>query len=290
MALDHYVSQVHLKNFYAESLGSRLYAIRKADLHPFPAASSAICRIDDGSTNTYLTEPRVIEEFLKEIEPKYNKAITWLTTTPAVDHTLLFALSGFIAYVLSCSPTAMRTHADQLASTLEETARQLDKRGQIAAPPPSLAGATLTELLNNRKITIDVDPKYPQAIGIAQIFSSAQTLGNFHWEVLINEHADSPFFTSDFPVTIEEGEHPFILNRIVPLTPRIAVRLRPRLDVDPSEMDFSYAYFTKRLMKVSRNEVMAVNRLIVRCAEKLVFYSQDLPWIKGFVKKTPPTG
>jgi hypothetical protein len=32
MALDHYVSQVHLKNFYSPAMAGLMYAIRKSDL------------------------------------------------------------------------------------------------------------------------------------------------------------------------------------------------------------------------------------------------------------------
>ena len=48
--LDHYVSQVHLKNFYSPVLGSRMYATRKRDLKSFTPNSQSVCRIEDGST------------------------------------------------------------------------------------------------------------------------------------------------------------------------------------------------------------------------------------------------
>ena len=63
MPLDHYVSQVHLKKFYAPALGNRMYAIRKSDLKVFTPRSEDVCRIMDGSTNAYLREDRAIEGF-----------------------------------------------------------------------------------------------------------------------------------------------------------------------------------------------------------------------------------
>jgi hypothetical protein len=54
MALDHYVSQVHLRSFYSPALGERLYAIRKSNGKAFTPNSESVCRIDDGSTNAYL--------------------------------------------------------------------------------------------------------------------------------------------------------------------------------------------------------------------------------------------
>lgn len=61
MSLDHYVSQVHLKNFVSPVLGHSLYAIRKSDLKPFTPTAQSICRIEDGSTNSYLREERAVE-------------------------------------------------------------------------------------------------------------------------------------------------------------------------------------------------------------------------------------
>lgn len=51
MPLDHYVSQVHLKNFYSPKLQCLMYAIRKNDLKFFKTNSDSVCRIDNGSTN-----------------------------------------------------------------------------------------------------------------------------------------------------------------------------------------------------------------------------------------------
>ena len=77
MPLDHYVSQVHLRKFYSPVLGDQ-YATRKSDLKSFTPKSKDVCRINDGSTNAYLQNDRVIEEFLKVIDPKYNAALDML--------------------------------------------------------------------------------------------------------------------------------------------------------------------------------------------------------------------
>ena len=76
MPLDHFVSQVYLKNFYSPKLGALMYAIRKSDLKLFTPNAESVCRIENGSTNFYLREDRIIEEFLKRIEPGYNAALT----------------------------------------------------------------------------------------------------------------------------------------------------------------------------------------------------------------------
>jgi hypothetical protein len=62
MVLDHYVSQVHLRNFYSPALGDQMYAVRKSDWKTLTSNSESVCRIDAGSTNAYLTEDRLIED------------------------------------------------------------------------------------------------------------------------------------------------------------------------------------------------------------------------------------
>jgi hypothetical protein len=53
----------------------------------------------EGSTNPYLQETRIVEEFLKGIEPKYNQAVARLVSGQ-VDADCVYVLSGFIA--LTC--------------------------------------------------------------------------------------------------------------------------------------------------------------------------------------------
>lgn len=120
MPLDHYVSQVHLKNFYSPNLDGLMYAIRKSDLKKFPTKSQDVCRIEDGSTNAYLKESRVIEEFLKEVEPRYNSALDKLRRRK-LDEESIFSIAGFAAYVAACSPAAMRLGAGPLRETVHST-------------------------------------------------------------------------------------------------------------------------------------------------------------------------
>lgn len=261
-----------------------MFAIRKGDLKTFTPDAYSVCRIPEGSTNTYLQEPRVVEEFLKGIEPKYNEAVARVTEA-SFDAGCIYVLSGFIAYVLTCSPAGTRLQSAPLQSVVEETGRRLDAKGEIAPPPKELGGTSFTELLEKGTLKVEVDPKYPQAIGIAQILSIANSFGNFSWDILVNHHGGSPYFSSDFPVAVEVTSDPRTLNRIIPLSPTIAVRIRPDLTMDRGTPDFSYGNFRRRVVNASRAEVMSINRQIVRCAEELVFYSDDRAWVIPFVCK-----
>lgn len=283
MALDHFVSQVHLRKFYSPALGNLMYAIRKSDLKAFRCDSRSVCRIEDGSTNAYLINDRAVEDFLGGVEPRYNASLAKLRARE-IDHEAIGAIAGFAAYVSSCSPAAMRIHSGPLRSTLESTAAILDRQGLLPKAPPSLGGKTLTELLENKTVSFSVDPKYPQALGIDTITGRQSLWGNSHWDILINENADCPFFTSDFPVAIE-AIGPGRLNWILPLAPTLAIRIVPNIELGGAPPDFSFAKFTSSHCAIHRSEAIRLNRLLVRCAEDLVFYRDDLPWVTPFVGK-----
>jgi len=284
MPLDHFIPQVHLKRFYSCALGDRMYAIRKSDLRAFTPNAKVVCGINDGSTNAYLREHRAIEEFLKTIEPNYNAALEKLAAGK-IDAECIYTIAGFVAFVITCPPAGMRIRSGPLKSIVETTAAILEEQGAFPSPPTELGGTTLAELLSSGAVNVTIDPKYPQAIGISSILQHAATFGNFKWEILHNGFDDCPFFTSDFPAAIENSEDPRILNRIVPLAPDLAVRIKPDLAVERAGADFSFANFGYRMCAVSRAEVVRLNRLIVRCAEETIFYRDDRHWVQPFIAK-----
>jgi hypothetical protein len=275
MALDHYVSQVHLKNFYSPALDGLMYAVRKSDLKRFPAKSQDVCRIEDGSTNAYLTKDRAIEEFLKEVEPRYNASLAKLRENK-MDQEAIASLAGFVAYIVACSPTAMRLHSGPLKAQLEAAAAILDKQGVIPNAPEILGEKSITELLADGSVKFTVDPKYPQAIGIANILHHTSVFGNSSWEILHNDEEESPFFTSDYPAAMETFDINTPINRVVPFAPDVAVRIKP---------DITFAKFNATSRHLKRAEVLEINRLLVRCAEDMIFFRDDRDWIEGFVSK-----
>ncbi len=254
MALDHYVSQVHLKNFYSPVLGDAFYALRKDNLKLFQQASARVCRIEENSTNGYLKDDRIIEEFLKTVEPKYNEAIRHLAVGD-INSECIYVIAGFVSYVLVCSPAGMRIQSQPLKASVEEAAKMIERIADLGPPPPSLGGDTLAELIESGKVGVHIDPKYPQAIGITNILSILKIFGNSKWEILLNPFEENPFFTSDFPIVIERAEDRRVLNRVVPLSPSLAIRICPNIELDRDEIDFDFAYYQYRVKKLSRSEV-----------------------------------
>ncbi len=261
-----------------------MHAIRKEDLKGFTPDASSVCRIPDGNSNRYLRETRKIEEFLRGIEPKYNEAVANFTRK-VFDPTSIYVLAGYAAYVISCSPAAMRLQSPIISSLVEETHKRHDASAAIPVPPPDLAGASLTEQLNDRDLEVHTDPKFPQAFSIASILQNTIGLGNFSWDVLINTFGDSPFFTSDYPVAIEKAGDFQMIDRILPLSPGVAVRLRPQTVENEALQNYKFSRFRGRVLHLSRQEAIWINRSLVRSAESMVFYRDPLAWIPKFVAK-----
>src|SRR3972149_5091805 len=284
MPLDHFTPQVHLKKFYSPALGERMYAIRKTDLKTVTLNSNAVCGINNGSTNAYLREDREIEVFLRTIEPDYNAALSKLIAGK-IDNECIYTIAGFVAYVNSCSPASMRIQSTPLKNIVEITASIMERQGLVPQPPPELGCTSLTEALAQGVVKVEIDGKYPQAIGIPSISAIVAAFGNFRWEILHNCFNDSPFFTSDFPVAIELTNDPRIVNRIVPLSPALAIRIKPDLTLDKNRLDLSFKNFSSCIRKIDHKEVIHINRLIVRCAEDFVFYRDDYPWVQPFITK-----
>ena len=86
-------------------------------------------------------------------------------------------------------------------------------------------------------------------------------------------------------MAIEESNDPHTLNKIIPLAPNLAIRVIPDRTFDKSRADFTFANFSNHSRKVNRQEVMKINRLIVRCAEDIVVYRDDYPWVQPFIAK-----
>ncbi len=283
MARDHYVSQVHLKNFESPELGRRFYAIRKSDMKAFAPHSKDVCWLDDGSTNDYLVNPSAIEDFLKLIERFYNRSLDKLRSGQ-IDEDAIYVIAGFVAYVAGCSPAAMRISSLPLRNMVEASAEFLCETGKIPKLSTPEGDRSLRDMISMGALSMDVDEKYPQALGISNIFRRVGLFGNCEWDVILNRDPQSPFFTSDFPVAIERDLHQQMFNRIVPLAPDVAIRIKRKIDSDRVD-DLGFPNFRYRRSEANGASVRDINRLIVRSAEDLVFFKQDASWVKKFVER-----
>lgn len=282
MALDHYVSQVYLRNFYAKALNLRkMYAYRKSDGAQFPCGSEDVCRVAEGSTNVFLDEPRILENFLHRIEPSYNRACDALGSGHfCIDDVVIIA--GFAAFVIGTSPTAMRLGSDKLTRLAHTEVELMDRMGMLEPAPAELGGKTASELIQEGALRVDTDVKFPQAMGISGIAELTKAFATFHWEILRNPVSDRfPFVTSDYPTAIEGAGVRIPAVRILALRPDLAVRILPQ--IRPKWRPDLESDFRFKIRRMSPIEVRKVNLAIVRSAENLVFSSVQASWVKSLV-------
>jgi hypothetical protein len=237
--------------------------------------------VEEGSTNAYLTEPRAIEEFLKTVEPRYNEAVDALAGGSTAD-SHVGVVAGFIAYVASCSPTAMRLFAEPLRVAVEATAAIMEAHGRFPPPPEELKRASLADLIRDGSVEIQIDHKFPQALGVTQVMELVRMFESFDWDILHSR--GKPFLTSDYPTAIEETGPMRPNSRIVALSPEVAVRLVAGENAMNRNREMS-APGARQHRVVGGHEVVEVNRTIVRCAEQTVFFRDDAPWVDAFVQE-----
>lgn len=285
MPLDHFVPQVHLSNFYSAKLGGKkMYAFNKQKRDFFICGSEDVCRIMDGSTSNYLAEPRVIEDALKIFEPRYNSIIEHLRAkTASVDD--LYCIGLFVATVQTCAPTALRLNSSRLSRLVESEVSILEERGLLPPPPEVLKAKSLSELIQNGSVNIDIDEKFPQAISTMNIRDIANSLTNSKWEIIQNKVPNSPFLTSDYPFGLEASDDPRIFNKLIPIAPDIAVRISPYLESKLKGDVSEFPLHKKSYFEASKSQVVSINTSVSRCAEKLVFYNEANGWIRNFLVK-----
>lgn len=282
MPLDHYVSQVHLRKFYASDLNQLLYATRKTDGSEFTPNSRSICRIDEGNTNDYLSEPRAIEDFLTSVEPRYNQAVdAFASSRPSHDD--VYVIAGFIAYIMSCSPAILRLETHPLKKMIEHVGVSLDQAGRFPPMPESL-GNSFSDPLERGTLNINVDHMYPHAIGVTQIYSRLRAFANSNW-LIIRNPTNCPFMTSDFPVAYGPGGvHPFS-HRTFPLSPSLAVRITTSERSQIADDEFQFPNFRYASRVVNRQEAIEINRSIVKCAESQVYSSTMSDALRSFIRR-----
>jgi hypothetical protein len=129
-------------------------------------------------------------------------------------------------------------HSAPLESLVASEAAILDRQGVLPRAPAVLRNKTLTELLADGTVRVNIDRKYPQAVGISTIRNRTALFGNSRWEIVRNNARTSPFFTSDYPVALEAKDTRFA-NWIIPLAPDLAIRIIPEISLSRTEPDLS---------------------------------------------------
>lgn len=281
MALDHYVSQVHLREF-TNTETKKLFAISKLDLREFTPSPKSVCAIRDGNTNEYLKEPRLIEHLLERVEPNYPYALNELRSRRC-DDIVRETIAGFIAAVSICSPAFNRLCFDGTHKHLSDFAKHLDAKDSFPRFPENsderYSGKSISELLDGGLVKFDIDMNMPKAMATARLINVVRAFLNSHWDVLEN-HTKHKFLTSDYPMVHIPTLSRHWSKKFVPLAPDIGIAvISSKVGIWDGPIEVAHVEVS------SHSRVADLNRYTVFSAEELVFSDMPTSFLRGFVKK-----
>ncbi len=291
MAKDHYVAQTYLKHFIDPNLKTLLHVPRKGDLKYFTPRTEDICREEGWNTNPYFENQRAVEDYLRVVEPKWNRGAGDINELLKYEEVKYF-MAGYIAVMAGCSPTSVRTSSESMSDVVAASATIMAR--QIQAHPERFPGVTplpqeTVDRVLEAGIVANVDPKHSHARMIQLLVDLQWHFYKSPWLVL-NNRTDSPFLTSDFPVGFYYPKpHSQLPYRYVPISPRSAILIKLSLDDDdrhhPREDITQYPSTTVDIADVKHDFVRLLNVLTVRGAESLVISNRGADWIANLVKK-----
>lgn len=276
MAKDHYVAQTYLKQFHIKEADVLVNAIRKKDLkHLHGVHTETICQKSHWSDSPYHENPRVVEDYLKFIEPKWLSAVESLRQEH-FDSEIKYILAGYIVYLRACTPTAIRLGQQGFGEVVKSTYGLLERRELEKQDSPY--ATVIKELRKYGGPEVDTDENFVKAIGIKSLNDLALKFYKFPWLILQNE-TEIPFITSDNPVCLDFHSFSFVYHYF-PITPRLAVVIKPTREDLPQEKSLA------DLATVNLDGVNHYNRLVIKSAENLVVFNCEFKhWIKYAVKK-----
>lgn len=267
MAKDHYVAQTYLRSFKIPGLKSDcVNAWRKSNLEKLTAIPiNSICYKVDWSTNPHFPEnPRIVEDFLKQIEPKWPTCVRQLSED-TYDTDTKYLIAGYLAYLRTYTPTAARLGTSHVSSMVGQLYKVIE-HNEFNNPDSKHREAI--EAVRKHGIKIDVDPSYPKALGLSGIERIQKVYANSPWIVFKNE-TGIPLITSDNPLGMyyHDAIH---CDCYFPITPRLALIIHPLHESEPREPD--------TIGSLKCEGVRVFNQLTAQSAEDLVIFddSQDV--------------
>jgi Protein of unknown function (DUF4238) len=280
LALDHYISQVHLKQFLRQSDSKLLIAVRKSDLTVFPPRPKDVCRVEDGSTNQYLTENRAVEEFLREIEPAYEPCLARLKNGE-FDWECRQVFGGFLAYIQTYTPAALRMFDPMTRTLLTRTIKIFEKSGDLlpldCPEIPDWHGKHMSQLTDEGKVRLNIDLKMPQAMATTQLLKIRQSLASSDVTIL-TPTGNGRFLTSDFPSVILTHHQNKFAQRFLPISPKFGLIFHTQTSIEERDQ------INHSFVKIGAQKLQGINDEIIKAAENLVFSTHNYPWLLGKIK------
>ncbi len=287
MSKDHYVAQTYLKHFVNSE--GHLYPYRKKQEKIIGKARlpKSICYEIDGDENPYFQNQRILDEYLPHFENYWYDKINKLEVGPIGLHSK-FIISGYIAFLRTCTPTAKRLGQNAISTFLQplvdSVAQKTLNDSNNKLNPKTIE--SLQETIRCGEIIADVDRQFAHAKGIQTINNTLHTYYYAPWITLINESGHE-FITSDNPVIIaEESQTDPVF--FIPVKPRLGLLIIPKIRADKLPNEFCEEYdnnkFDERTI-VKPNKVKLLNKLMVQSAESTVLYHSEADWLENLVVK-----
>jgi hypothetical protein len=217
---DHFTAQTYLKHFATKS--NDVWVYDKETLSVALREPKAICYERGWSDNPYFQEDRLLEEYLKIYENRWNEAVKLFCAGSVTSEEYRFAkevIAGYVAALTFNTPARIKAGQGSLEHIKKAEIKVLRKNNGLPRPPKGFE-----HLLENfeNKIKVEVDPKFPQAVGASKLYKIAKTLFGSRWLYLRNT-TEIPFVTSDNPACLWYPSEMGHAQTYIPLNPQSAI-------------------------------------------------------------------
>lgn len=284
---DHYVAQTYLRRFVGPDGKLVPYYKNGHVIVGKSKVPKAICFESGGNTNKYFPNQRLVEDFLPAFENSWNNNIEKLESG-ILDANMKFEISGYIAYLRTCTPTAKRIGQENLAGLAKPYAYkvmkdELEKANYLSDEHKGL----ITKELQQNKISLKVDRAFAHAQNMITLQGILYQLYCSRWGVLIN-NSNTPFVTSDNPAILYYRDpNQQIAHTYIPLKSNMALLIIPDINIMRPSFDDVEKYDNSQDMfgVIKPARINEFNRYIIKSAEKLVIHHSKEYWLEKLVRR-----
>lgn len=265
MAKDHYVAQTYLRGFGLAEKEDLVNVVQKSNLSRQDAIPvKSICYEVNWSSNEYFPEnPRAVEDFLKLFEPNWADCVRSVSAD-TYNVTTKYLMSGYLAYLRACTPTAVRLGAGGLSHIVKNLYDKLEEKE--LSNPDTKYREVIETIRKHGGTKVVIKEAFPKAIGINALIGVQKVFATSPWIVFKNE-TPVQFLTSDNPVCLQYW-NASRCDLYCPLTPRVAIVIHPLRDIEPREGD--------SVGSLKPEGVEMLNQLMVQSAEDKVIFNEHV--------------
>jgi len=287
MSKDHYVAQTYLKHFLDPGSSGQLHVYKKQDLKYFPSGTKPICKKINWDSNEYFPDnPRLMDEYLKEFEPKWNEAVERISKGISCKKSKYY-MSGYIAALTVRTPAMFRQQKKLIEHNLET--RRLAEAKRLQENPDGIEDVDeLISGLLSPDIKLEIDPEYVKARAMQTLTTLLWTFYRSDWHVLFTNN-DMFYLTSDNPSCLLYLDSPlYASGRFVPITPKLAVIIETDINIPMENIPDPAVELPDTLIKfgaIKKKKLHSLNTLVVQSAEEIIISPRRKKSISKLVRK-----